>query len=284
MYKGALKQIKRAIEEYISTNKVRDRSKGVVDKYNEGIKELNKGIDDLADAFNKNKTFMDLSQLTFEYIPMVEGRQGEKENVSLYDAFDIGRQIKEEKTAEILDPEKEGFSRMTLAAFAVDEFRDYVKELRRLEDGHEESVKLAKELDKRMTNLVDYQITNYSRVLEKLQGTFGEGVDEKEFEEQRQIITEFYSMINDEIDVASFLDTSQDYDDFKREIETSTKSKKIRLASENPALAEQLASKDKNFKQFLEEAEKEKEEADQKDKERLERLREESPELFEEED
>lgn len=58
---------------------------------------------------------------------------------------------------------------MTLAAFAVDEFRDYVKELRRLQDGHEESVKLAKELDKRMTNLVDYQITNYSRVLEKLQ-------------------------------------------------------------------------------------------------------------------
>lgn len=109
-------------------------------------------------------------------------------------------------------------------------------------------------------------------------------MDEKEFEEKRQIITEFYSMINDEIDIASFFDTSQDYDDFKSKIETSTKSKKIRLASENPALAEQLASEDKNFKQFLEEAEKEKEEADQKDKERLKRLREESPELFEEED
>ena len=49
---------------------------------------------------------MDLSQLTFEYIPMIDGRQGEKELVSLYDAFDIGRQIKDEKTAEVLDPEK----------------------------------------------------------------------------------------------------------------------------------------------------------------------------------
>ena len=284
VYKGALKQIKRAIEEYISTDKVRDRSKGVIDKYNEGIKELNEAIDNLTDAFSKNKSFMDLSQLTFEYIPMVEGRQGEKELVSLYDAFDIGRQIKDEKTAEILDPKKEGFSRMTLAAFAVDEFRDYVKELRRLQDRHEESVKLAKELDKRMTNLVDYQITNYSQVLEKLQGTFGEGVDEKEFEEQRQIITEFYSMINDEIDIASFFDTSQEYDDFKRKIKNSVDTKKIRLASENPALAEQLASEDKNFKQFLQEAEEKKEEADQKEKERLKRLKEESPELFEEED
>ena len=284
VYKGALKQIKRAIEEYISTDKVKDRSKGIIDKYNEGIKELNEGIKNLTEAFSKNKAFMDLSQLTFEYIPMVEGRQGEKENVSLYDAFDIGRQIKDEKTAEILDPEKEGFSRMTLAAFAVDEFRDYVKELRRLQDGHEESVKLAKELDKRMTNLVDYQITNYSRVLEKLQGTFGEGVDETEFIEMREIVREVYSTINSNIDYTRAFDTTDEYKEFKSKIENSVDSKKIRLASENPALAEQLASEDKNFKQFLQEAEEKKEEADQKEKERLKRLREESPELFEEED
>jgi len=158
VYKGALKQIKRAIEEYISTDKVRDRSKGIIDKYNEGIEELNKGIDNLIEVFSKNKTFMDLSQLTFEYIPMVEGRQGEKENVSLYDAFDIGRQIKEEKTAEVLDPEKEGFSRMTLAAFAVDEFRDYVRELRRLEKEHEESVKAANKLEVQFIDVVDFRI------------------------------------------------------------------------------------------------------------------------------
>tara|TARA_R100001015_G_scaffold18701_2_gene12561 strand:- start:186 stop:3704 length:3519 start_codon:yes stop_codon:yes gene_type:complete len=158
VYKGALKQIKRAIEEYISTDKVRDRSKGIIDKYNEGIEELNKGIDNLIETFSKNKTFIDLSQLTFEYIPMVEGRQGEKENVSLYDAFDIGRQIKEEKTAEILDPEKEGFSRMTLAAFAVDEFRDYLKELRRLEKEHEESVKAANKLEVQFIDVVDFRI------------------------------------------------------------------------------------------------------------------------------
>ena len=174
VYKGALKQIKKAIEEYISTDKVRDRSKGIIDKYNEGIKELNEGIKNLIEAFSKNKAFMDLSQLTFEYIPMIDGRQGEKELVSLYDAFDIGRQIKEEKTAEVLDPEKEGFSRMTLAAFAVDEFRDYLRELRRLEKEHEESVKAANRLEVQFIDVVDFKIeqlktleTNLNRIDEK---------------------------------------------------------------------------------------------------------------------
>lgn len=156
--KDALKNIQKAIEKYLLTNKVRDRSKGIIDRYNENIKEVNKGIENLIEAFSKNKTFMDLSQLTFEYIPMVEGRQGEKENVSLYDAFDIGRQIKEEKTAEILDPEKEGFSRMTLAAFAVDEFRDYLRELRRLEKEHEESVKAANRLEVQFIDVIDFKI------------------------------------------------------------------------------------------------------------------------------
>ena len=285
VYKGALKQIKRAIEEYISTDKIRDRSKGIIDKYNEGIKELNEGIKNLTEAFSKNKAFMDLSQLTFEYIPMVEGRQGETELVSLYDAFDIGRQIKEEKTAEVLDPEKEGFSRMTLAAFAVDEFRDYVKELRRLQDGHEESVKLAKELDKRMTNLVDYQITNYSQVLEKLQGTFGEGVDEKEFEEQRQIITEFYSMINDEIDIASFFDTSQDYDDFKSKIDNSAMSKKKKMILENIEFAIQLMQENKKFSKIILDDKKLKNAVlESLDEKQTKGLKKTLPKLFEEED
>jgi len=172
--KDALKNIQKAIEKYLLTNKVRDRSKGIIDRYNENIKEVNKGIENLIEAFSKNKTFMDLSQLRFEYIPMIDGRQGEKELVSLYDAFDIGRQIKEEKTAEVLDPEKEGFSRMTLAAFAVDEFRDYLRELRRLEKEHEESVKAANRLEVQFIDVVDFKIeqpktleTNLNRIDEK---------------------------------------------------------------------------------------------------------------------
>ena len=173
--KDALKNIKKAIEKYLLTNKVRDRSKGIIDRYNENIKEVNKGIENLTEAFSKNKAFMDLSQLTFfEYIPMIDGRQGEKELVSLYDAFDIGRQIKDEKTAEVLDPEKEGFSRMTLAAFAVDEFRDYLRELRRLEKEHEESVKAANRLQVQFIDVVDFRIeqlktleTNLNRIDEK---------------------------------------------------------------------------------------------------------------------
>lgn len=172
--KDALKNIKKAIEKYLLTNKVRDRSKGIIDRYNENIKEVNKGIKNLTEAFSKNKAFMDLSQLTFEYIPMIDGRQGEKELVSLYDAFDIGRQIKDEKTAEVLDPEKEGFSRMTLAAFAVDEFRDYLRELRRLEKEHEESVKAANKLEVQFIDVIDFRIeqlktleTNLNRIDEK---------------------------------------------------------------------------------------------------------------------
>ena len=172
--KDALKNIQKAIEKYLLTDKVRDRSKGIIDKYNENIKEVNKGIENLIEAFSKNKTFMDLSQLRFEYIPMIDGRQGEKELVSLYDAFDIGRQIKDEETAEVLDPEKEGFSRMTLAAFAVDEFRDYLRELRRLEKEHEESVKAANRLEVQFIDVVDFRIeqlkileTNLNRIDEK---------------------------------------------------------------------------------------------------------------------
>ena len=63
---------------------------------------------------------------------------------------------------------------MTLAAFAVDEFRDYLRELRRLEKEHEESVKAANRLQVQFIDVVDFRIeqlktleTNLNRIDEK---------------------------------------------------------------------------------------------------------------------